>query len=180
MPTRRYADQTTVTSDASRTEIERTLIRYGADVFQYGRTPTYATIGFRIRGRVVKFTLPLPDRQGRDITHARVNQTSYMQLRTLKQQEAAYEQAVRQRWRALLLIIKAKLEAVEAGVVTLEEEFLAQTMLADGSTVAEWVGPQIDEVYRTGGMPSLLPGVKPKALPTPEIREVRNGTEPHP
>lgn len=168
----KYAEKTTVASDASRAEIERTLTRWGADVFQYGRTATYATIGFRMRGRVVKFTLPLPDRQSREFTHRRINQSSLTELRPAKQQEAAYEQAIRQRWRALLLIIKAKLEAVEAGVVTLEEEFLAQTMLEDGSTVGEWVGPQIDEVYRTGGMPSLLPGATPKALPQPKIREV--------
>lgn len=157
----KYAEKTKVDSSSSRTEIERTLIRYGATAFQYGWNEQHATIGFRIRGRVVKFTLPLPDRQSKEITHT----PDKGWLRSQETQETVYEQAVRQRWRALALIIKAKLEAVEAGVVTVEEEFLAQTMLADGSTVGEWIGPQIEEVYRTGGMPSLLPGATRKALP---------------
>jgi hypothetical protein len=164
----KYAERTSVNSSDSRNEIERVLVRYHATAFQYGWDEIAATIGFRIRGRVIKFRLPLPDRKSRDITHT-PERGFY---RDQKQQDAAFEQAVRQRWRALLLIIKAKLEAVEAGIVSLESEFLAQTMLADGSTVSEWVGPQIEEVYRTGGMPSLLPGVAPKALPQPEIRDI--------
>jgi hypothetical protein len=31
-----YAEQTTVTPDRSKIEIERTLMRYGADMFSYG------------------------------------------------------------------------------------------------------------------------------------------------
>lgn len=171
MATARYAEKTTVSSAASKAEIERVLKRYGATAFRYAWNDTTSTVEFQMRGRVVKFRLPLPDRNDRSITHRRVNQSSLTERRTPKQQEDAYEQAERQRWRAFLLVIKAKLEAVESGIVTLESEFLAQTMLADGSTVGEWVGPQIEEVYRTGGMPSLLPGVAPKALPSPDIRD---------
>ena len=35
-----------------------------------------------------------------------------------------WEQACRQRWRALALVIKAKLEAIDAEISTFEEEFL--------------------------------------------------------
>ena len=37
----------------------------------------------------------------------------------------AQEQAERQAWWAPVLVLKAKLEAVEAGLTTLEQEFLA-------------------------------------------------------
>jgi|AACY02.16.fsa_nt_gi hypothetical protein len=55
--------------------------------------------------------------------------------------------------------IKAKLEAVEAGIVTFEEEFLPQTVLPDGSRVNEWAQPQMEQAYLEGKMPPLLPGV---------------------
>ena len=57
----------------------------------------------------------------------------------------SYDQACRQRWRALLLVIKAKLEAVTAGISTIETEFLANIVLPDNTIcVGEWMLPQID------------------------------------
>ena len=61
------------------------------------------------------------------------------------------------RWRALLLVIKAKLEAVTAGISTIETEFLANIVLPDNTTAGEWMLPQIDRAYRSGEMPPLLP-----------------------
>jgi hypothetical protein len=159
MPT--YAQATKVNSEQSRAEIERTLVRFGATAFSYGWDQEVAVIGFRLKGRVIRFKLPMPSRADKAITHT----PEKGWLREPKAQEAAYEQAVRQRWRALALCIKAKLEAVEAGIVTLEDEIPEpRLLLPTGETVGEWVGPQVDEVYRTGGMPALLPGADRKAL----------------
>ena len=55
------------------------------------------------------------------------------------------EEACRQRCRALLLIIRAKLEAVESGITTLEIEFLANILLPDGGTVGQWLSPASPE-----------------------------------
>ena len=66
-------------------------------------------------------------------------------------------QAERQRWRALAMVIQAKLEAVSAGITTLEDEFLAWTVLADGRTVAEWAQPQIGSPGGGPDLPPLLP-----------------------
>ena len=110
MPT--YASQTSVTSDKSRAEIERTLARYGASSFMYGWDQTRAVVAFEMHGRRLKFVLPMPERDGREFTHTPAKN----QRRSAAAAEAAYEQAVRQRWRALALVIKAKLEAVEAVV----------------------------------------------------------------
>lgn len=150
----RYAQDTSVSSDRSRAEIERTLTRYGAQQFMYGWDQDSAIVGFVARGRQVRFLLPLPDRNDREFTHTptRGNRRSDTQI------EAAYEQAVRQRWRALALVIKAKLEAVEAGIVTFDEEFGMHFLLPSGQTVGEWIAPQIDRVYAGHGMPELLPG----------------------
>ena len=68
-----------------------------------------------------------------------------------------HDQACRQRWRVLLLVIKAKLEAVTVGIPTIETAFLANIVLPDNTTAGEWMLPQIDRAYRTGEMPPLLP-----------------------
>jgi len=67
-----------------------------------------------------------------------------------------YEQNVRQRWRALLLSIKAKLEAVDAGISTIEQEFLPFVVMPDGRTFSDHVLPQIESIASTGKMPKLL------------------------
>jgi len=150
MPT--YAEKTQVPSDRSRAEIERTLVRFGADEFQYGWTAGEARVGFAIANRKVLFRLPLPDRD-------QFLLTATGRARSSSSADGEYEQAVRQRWRALALVIKAKLEAVEAGITTVENEFLAHILLADGSTVAEHVAPRLALAYENGNVPALLPGV---------------------
>ena len=79
-----------------------------------------------------------------------------MRWRSDDQINKHWEQAQRSRWRALLLVIKAKLEAIDAGIATFEDEFLAYTMLPGGETVGEWIAPQLDDVYATGVMPGDL------------------------
>jgi hypothetical protein len=68
--------------------------------------------------------MPLPDRTKKAFTHMETGKR-----RTETQAQRAWEQAVRQRWRALVLVIKAKLEAVESGITSFEDEFLAHTVL---------------------------------------------------
>jgi hypothetical protein len=148
----RYAEATTVSSDKSRAEIERILVRYGAAKFAYGWGPDSAVIGFEAKSRQVRFFLPLPDRNAREFTHT----PERLIRRTPQQQEAAFEQGVRQRWRALALVIKAKLEAVEAGIVTFEQEFGMHMVLPNGSTVGDMVLPQIEQAYETGVVPPML------------------------
>lgn len=147
-----YASDTSVSSEKSRNEIERTLARYGATSFAYGWEQERAMVGFVADDRQIRFVLPLPNREDREFTHtpSRGNRRSDAQI------EAAYEQAVRQRWRALALVIKAKLEAVESGIVTFEEEFAMHMVLPNGTTVGDWVVPQIAESYATGKMPPAL------------------------
>ena len=65
--------------------------------------------------------------------------------RSAAAQRSAWEQAWQQRCRALLLIIRAKLKAVESGITTLESEFLANITLPDGGTMGQWLAPLIEE-----------------------------------
>lgn len=152
MPT--YANQTAVSTMKSREEIERTLVRYGADQFMHGWDADKAIIAFQAHDRRVKFVLPLPARDDRQFTHTPKTRVK----RSPAAAEEAYEQGCRQRWRALALVIKAKLEAVEAGITEFEDEFLAHIMLPDGTTFGDWARPQIAASYEANTMPALLPG----------------------
>ena len=162
----KYASQTTVPSEKTKMEIETIIRKYGADQFISGWATDAAVIGFTMKGKMVKFFLPMPN--PKDPKYFR---TPTGRMRHNGAAEAAkrdHDQETRQRWRALLLVIKAKLEAVEAGITTFEEEFLAHIVMSDGKTVAQWAVPQVNTMYETGKMPPLLPGVgETSGSPTP-------------
>ena len=149
-----YASQTTVAIEKSRHEIERTLQRFGARKFVYGWDQEEAVVGFVYGGddnlRQIRFKVTVPPLGDFRLT------PNKRQRRSDAAMHKEWEQAQRQRWRALLLVIKAKLEAIEAGIATFEDEFLAYTMLPGGETVGEWIAPQLDEVYEKGVMPGDL------------------------
>ncbi|MHB0922591.1 MAG: hypothetical protein ACYC3H_01325 [Bellilinea sp.] len=151
MPT--YAKSTTVSASDSRGEIERTLQRYGAGAFMYGWEGSRAVIGFEVRGLRYRMILPLPDRNSREFTHT----AARGMVRSLKDADVVWEQATRQRWRAMALWIKAVLEAAEAGITTLEIALQPYVVLPNGLTAGEWLAPQIQSAYESGHMPPMLP-----------------------
>jgi hypothetical protein len=162
----RYAQDTSVSVARSRAEIEETVTRYGAASFASGMNGSRAMVMFEACGRRVLFQLPLPDRDSFATYEVRIGHGSATRTktRTTEDQTKAWEQACRQRWRALALAIKAKLEAVECGITTFEEEFLAHIVLPGkgGGTVGEKLLPQLAEAYASGKMPPLLgPGIGP-------------------
>lgn len=148
----RYAQSTAVTSERSRNEIEKTLSRYGATGFAYGWQGDVAILGFQMKGRAIKFALPMPARESREFTHTEARGTK----RHPEDAQKAWEQAGRQRWRALALAVKAKLEAVESQITTFEEEFMAHIVLPNGKTVGQAMLPQIEQSYKDKKMPPLL------------------------
>lgn len=156
-----YASKTTVSPESSRAEIERTLARYGANAFSYGYDEDHAVVMFAAEGRKLRFEITRPDLNAFRYTKPGGHEWAPgARPRTVKQREAAAAQEERQRWRALALVVKAKLEAVQAGIVTFEEEFLAHILLPSGETVGEWAQPQLDEVYELNTMPAVLPGAR--------------------
>lgn len=146
----KYATNTNVSSELSRLEIEKILLKYGAENFAYATANGQALIVFRMNGKQVKFILPLPQRDEFKLTETG-------RERTENSQYEAWEKACRQRWRALKLVIQAKLEAVECGISVFEDEFLSNIMLPDGQTVGDFMRPQINQVYISGKMPPMLP-----------------------
>jgi hypothetical protein len=154
----RYAAATDVSSDRSKAEIESIIRRYGATQFMSGWSENLAVIGFVCQLRNIRFELPLPDRSDPEFAQTPAGRRS----RKPAAQEAAWEQACRQRWRALALVIKAKLEAVEAGISTFETEFLAHIVLPGGQTIGQYVLPKLDAIAASGRIAGLLPGPKDK------------------
>lgn len=152
-----YAAHTSVSVERTRAEIERVLSRYGAAKFVSGWDERGATVGFAAHNRVVRFHLPLPLKTEKRFTH-QASRASYLspKPRTPAAAHALWEQACRSLWRALLLSVKAKLEAVESGIATFEQEFLAHVVMPDGRTVGETVLGRIAESYDTGFSVPLL------------------------
>lgn len=146
----KYAARTEVPSSRSRNEIERVLTRYGATSFMSGWDEGQAVIGFVIHDRQVRFVLPLPDPQDRAFTRSETGRA-----RSAAVAQKAYEQAVRSAWRSLLLIIKAKLEAVESGIVEFDTEFLANLVLPNGQTVGSQVLPAARQAMESGSLLEL-------------------------
>jgi len=146
----KYAAGTTVEPEKSQQEISAQLRRYGADGFAFGWERHRAVVQFVAHQRQVRFVLPLP-------TDPKEFQKSEAgRWRDAKQQQAALDAEVRRLWRCLLLAIKSKLEVVESGIATFEEEFASNIVLPDGRTVYEHIAPEIEEAYSTGRVRPLL------------------------
>jgi hypothetical protein len=136
----KFAEGTTVPVEKSRAEIEGLLKRYGAGEFFSGWKDTSAEIGFRAKERFVKFSIEMPPRTDRRFTHQKFR--GRIEPVSPERVAAAWAQEERRRWRALLLVIKAKLEAIDSGISTFEREFLAFIMLPDGTSVVDAIAPQ--------------------------------------
>ena len=133
-----FARETRVPVQQTQIEIQWMLDRAKAE--QYGTTVDYALgharVQFRLFERVIRFTVALPDAN--------------------KLRGDRFAKAERQKWRALMLVIKAKLESVESHIETFEEAFLANIVMPNDQTVSEIIKPQIAESYKTGKMPKAL------------------------
>jgi hypothetical protein len=117
----------------SRYELERVLDRYGATDFALVEADSEAAIQFAMDGRYVQVGLPLPDSNARHFTH-----TASGRPRAPEAHERAYEQAMREHWRGLLLAVRGKLQSVESGLSTFEDEF------------ANFLMPHFEEKKRNG------------------------------
>src|SRR5260221_5905790 len=144
-----YASNTDVSVSRSIDEIRKTIIRFGATNFEIIQSNKYMGVGFEMKERRVRFKIDLP----RVEDYARTPAKNIR--RSAVEQNKAWDQAVRQRHRALLLVIKAKLEAVDSGIETFDEAFMSHLILPAGQTMGEWYKPQIEDIF-SGEMPPLL------------------------
>lgn len=131
---RRFAERTSVPIGKSKSDIEDLLRRRGA-----AQTATASDS----ESEMLMLAFTLDGRQFR--------------IRASTKGKGSPEQRERQAWRALLLLLKGKLEMVAMGMSSLEAEFLANIVLPNGQTVGDDVLPKIAKCYESGKMPNLLP-----------------------
>jgi hypothetical protein len=133
---RRYAADTRVPVDRTRSELEKLVTTHGATAFGvFSEGWAKSVVMYRLSGRFIRHTVKVEPKT--------------------RSSKAAIEQEQRRAWRALLLIVRAKLEIIASGDSTVDREFLADTVLADGTTVYDQVGQGVAQSYLDGGMPSL-------------------------
>ena len=127
---RTYADKTKTPVDVTISDIRNVVTKHGGKQFVFGVAEDKILIGFIKDDRKV---------------HIQVGQSPQ------------HEQRNKSLARALLLVIKAKLEAVAAGVSVFEEEFLANIVLPDNTLVGTQARVAIAAAYDGRDMPPLLP-----------------------
>ncbi len=146
-----YAQETTVPVERTQAEIKRECLRYGADSFVLGEEGEKAMVQFRINNRSVRFTLVLPRRDEKRFWRTPGGRRERDESGAWK----AWEQACRQKWRALYLFVRASLEATREGIVDFDECFLPYMVLPDGRTVGGHMAPMVKKAIESGSMPRL-------------------------
>lgn len=154
-----YAEGTSVSVEKSRAELDRLLSKAGASQRMMGSDDAegFAFVVFSLDKRQVRLRVPMPKTNEKRFTH-----DHRMHLRPADKQREAYEQGCRERWRQLLLLVKAKLEAIALGISTVEREFLADLYLADGRTVHQAIASDIEQMFIDGKVPPLMLGPGPR------------------
>lgn len=147
-----YAEGTSVPVERSQTEINKVLMKFGADQFisASSSSPPAVLMGFRAKGKLIRFHLPMPLPEEYKGTPLQV--------------EKLWNAEIRRRWRALLLVLKAKLEAVGSGITTFEQEFFGHILMPGGMTVYEMAHEDVEKSLKQGKPPSFgnLLGFEPK------------------
>ncbi|BDZ52718.1 hypothetical protein GCM10025867_49590 (plasmid) [Frondihabitans sucicola] len=147
-----YAAETSVPVTKSRDDIEKLLVENGSEDIAFGNIRGFIVVAFSAHERQVRFTVPMPDVESPEITR-----TPSGAIRTSKAElTRVYDQAVRQRWRALFITIKSKFVSIDSHVASWEQEFGHAIVLPDGRTVMEATLPAIERAYATGTVPPLL------------------------
>jgi hypothetical protein len=151
-----YARGTHVSVSRSKAELEEILVKHGAgrngilNDADRGR----AIVMFTLSGRDYRVVVPLPFPSDFATKYVRGKAVEVKGEARVK----AWEQACRERWRAVVLVVRAKLELVALGASTIEREFLADLLLPSGARVHEELAAPVAEAYRTQKPLLLGPG----------------------
>lgn len=141
----RYAQGTRVTVESSRGEISGILAKHGVQWMGWTTEPEQDVLMFELGGGSYRFNIVRP-------TAASVRErdgSAYTYPGNIDWATKASDEW-RRRWRANVLLLKAKLEFIDSGDTTLDRELLPYRVLKNGST--------IEEVLLSGGLPMLTAG----------------------
>jgi len=131
----KYAARTDVSVKRSREQIESLLEKYDADAFAFGRDMALgkAVLSFRHNKVCYRYVIEIIDNP----------------------------QEERCRWRALYIVIKGMLVAVDSKIMSFETAFMPWILGANGKSLGETLAPQLEQ-FRAEGKVQLM------ALPAPE------------
>jgi hypothetical protein len=117
-----YAAKSKISVERTRGEIERLVRKYGAKGFASAWQEQSARVEFLCSGRHIRLTVSVPENEAR----------------------------AREKWRAMLLLVKAKLVAVDAKIASFEEAFFADIVMPEtGKTVYEMARDPVRLSYET-------------------------------
>jgi hypothetical protein len=148
-----YAAGTKVKVTNSHAEILRLLAKHGASDYGIADKTTAALVAFTIKTAKVRLRFPLPSHADAKMPWSIATWDSRTQsnrpfnpetdaARVDKPRAAKLEQATRERWRLIVLVLKTKLELVALGARTVEQEFLEGLVLPNGQTVAQEIAAE--------------------------------------
>lgn len=132
-----YAAGTKTSIEASESQIKKMLQKEGAERIALLEERDRAIVAFELKERSIRFNLPLPSKSEKRFAMYWVNQHGALAQRSESAAADLWVQACRERWRALHLCIKAKLESIAQNIETFDEAFLAHVVMPDGYTVGE-------------------------------------------
>ena len=153
-----YASTTQVSVERTKMEIDALLAKHGATSrgIAVNDTEGTASIGFVRGGLKYRLSVPLPKVEVLKKAEKPRGWPSWGEERREEWVRKEWEQRCRTRWRSMLLLLKAKFEAVGMGVSNVEKEFMADSVLPDGQTVEQTLGAEIAKALSSGKMPTLM------------------------
>ena len=130
---RRFAEGTTVSVDRSRGEISSILAAHGVQRQMWGSEPKGDVLQFQLSGHTFRFSIPRPtlDEVRRDYVSRGGNWSRVYDA------GAKVDAEWRRRWRANVLLLKAKLEFADGEASTVIRELMPYALLTDGRTLEE-------------------------------------------
>ncbi len=132
---KRYAEGTTVSVESSRGEISGILAKHGVERQGWASEPEGDALTFELAGHRYLFRIARPTV---DEVRAQYRADGHDWSRVYD--PAAKVQAEwRRRWRANVLLLKAKLEFADGEASTVVRELMAYAVLKDGRTLEEAV-----------------------------------------
>lgn len=136
----RYAEGTTVPVERSRGEISGILATHGVERMGWQTGPEGDELLFELAGHRFRFQIVKPT--VREIFELFPNH---------RDTDAKLAAEWRRRWRANVLLLKAKLEFIDSGDTTIERELLPYMLTAGGQTIGELVAAGGLKMLGAGG-----------------------------
>jgi hypothetical protein len=142
----RYAEGTKVTVESSRGEITGILAKHGVTRMATATEPAGDTLQFQLDGSAYRFFIARPTLE--EVRAKHVADGGHWNL--VPDPQAKVDAEWRRRWRAHVLLLKAKLEFAASGDSTVTRELMPYLLLRDGRT--------LEVAIADGGVPLLAAG----------------------